>query len=69
MNREELRQVRDRLKLTQVELAKQLDVPQATISRWESGKVKIQQPVILALALRWLEREHQEGRQTAEEEQ
>lgn len=46
-----LREMRQRLKLTQAQLAEALSVPQATISRWENGEHDIQQPEILKLAM------------------
>lgn len=39
------------LGLSQAELARLLDVPASTISRWERGLNKIASPRILALAL------------------
>lgn len=47
--------------MSQVELAGALDVPQATISRWETGRHAIAQPRLLALALRGLALERESG--------
>jgi DNA-binding transcriptional regulator YiaG len=52
---EELKALRTRLKLTQVELAKKLKVDVATISRWERGTRKIHNPE--EMALRVIEKE------------
>lgn len=49
-----LREMRERLGLTQAQLAEALGVPQATISRWENAGHKIQQPTILRLAMEHL---------------
>jgi transcriptional regulator with XRE-family HTH domain len=46
-----LREMREKLGLTQVELAKALKVSQVTISRWETDAMAIQQPEILRLAV------------------
>jgi DNA-binding XRE family transcriptional regulator len=46
-----LREMRERLGMTQVELAKALRVSQVTISRWETDAMAIQQPEILRLAI------------------
>ena len=51
MDRHELQRRRRALGLSQVELAKLLGVYQATISRWEDGKVVIRHPRILDWAL------------------
>jgi transcriptional regulator with XRE-family HTH domain len=50
----ELRKMRERLGLTQVQLAEALKVSQVTISRWETDAMAIQQPTILRLALEHL---------------
>ena len=47
----DLRAARQTLGLTQRALAEALGVPQATISRWETGTHPIQHPRILRLAL------------------
>lgn len=47
----ELRKMREKLGLTQTELAKLLHVSQVTISRWETDAMAIQQPEILRLAI------------------
>lgn len=49
-----LREMRLKLGMTQVELAKALQVSQVTISSWETAAFKIQQPEILRLALEHL---------------
>lgn len=46
-----LRAWRLRVNLSQDDLAHLLDVPQSTISRWETGSIEIMHPRILALAL------------------
>lgn len=50
----ELRKMREKLGLTQVQLAERLMVSQVTISRWETEEFRIQQPEILRLALQHL---------------
>lgn len=50
----ELRKMRERLGLTQVQLAEALKVSQVTISRWETEEFRIQQPEILRLAIEHL---------------
>lgn len=52
-----LRRRRQALGLSQTALAERLGVPQATISRWETGGHAIDQPEILDLAIRALETE------------
>ena len=49
-----LREMRTKLGLSQVELAKLLKVSQVTISRWETDAMAIQQPEILRLAMEHL---------------
>ena len=44
MNGKELKVIRKRLKLTQVEIAKLVGVTSNTIARWERGIVKISEP-------------------------
>lgn len=44
--------------LSQERLARALGLPQGTISRWETGARPIEHPVMLALALRSLERRY-----------
>lgn len=56
----ELRAARTALGLTQKALGAALDVPQATIWRWESGQLAIQHPEILRRALRDLARTGEE---------
>jgi transcriptional regulator with XRE-family HTH domain len=57
MTGEELRRRRERLKMTQAELARRLDVQRVTVTRWENGQTAI--PRAIELALREIER--QEG--------
>ena len=45
MSGEELRECRERLGLTQEQLAKQMGVHVMTVSRWERGARKIQTPI------------------------
>ena len=47
----ELRSRREALGLSQVAIAERLGVPQATISRWETGRHPIERGEILRLAL------------------
>lgn len=52
----DLRNTRSLLGLSQRALAERLGIPQATVSRWETGKHRIERPKTLALALwalRW----------------
>ncbi len=58
MTRADLKKKRERLGLTQVELARRLGVERITVIRWEGGKTEI--PRTVELALREIER--QEGR-------
>ena len=51
MDGDELKRRRVALGLSQAELGKLLGVPQATISRWETGAHKIEHGPMLALAL------------------
>lgn len=51
----DLRARRERLGLTQTQLAQALGLTQNTVSRWEIGKTAIQHPEILSLALEALE--------------
>ena len=55
MDGHELKVRRVRLRMSQLQLARRLGVNQETISRWETGEVKIRHPVILLLAMRYLE--------------
>jgi transcriptional regulator with XRE-family HTH domain len=54
---DDLRRRRLALGFSQAELGRRLDVPQNTISRWELGKLEIERPAMLDLALRALEAE------------
>jgi excisionase family DNA binding protein len=54
MNKDELKQYRERIGLTQGELSKALGVANNTVSRWELGQRSI--PVFLPLALETIER-------------
>jgi transcriptional regulator with XRE-family HTH domain len=49
-----LREMRLKLGMTQAELAEALEVPQATISRWENAKHDMDHPAILKLAMEHL---------------
>lgn len=53
MNRPNLRAIRDRLGLTQAQMAEQLNTPLKTYQPWESGRREA--PGCLAVALRVLE--------------
>lgn len=57
MTGEQLKQRRKKLGLRQEALAERWEIPQATLSRWESGKHKIQHPQILDDAMKTVERE------------
>jgi transcriptional regulator with XRE-family HTH domain len=57
MTGEELRRRRQRLKMTQAELARRVDVQRVTVTRWENGQIAI--PRAIELALKEIER--QEG--------
>jgi transcriptional regulator with XRE-family HTH domain len=48
---------RRKVGVTQRQLAALLDVPALTISAWETGRIEIKRPVMLALACRALELE------------
>jgi transcriptional regulator with XRE-family HTH domain len=61
---EDLRRRRIALGLSQAELGARLDVPQNTISRWEIGRLPIERPSMLDLALRALETEPRRRRRT-----
>jgi len=51
MTGEQLAMIRLRLGMTQAKLAEVLGVPQSTICRWETGKIRIERPRMLVLAL------------------
>jgi transcriptional regulator with XRE-family HTH domain len=46
---EEVRRIRGSMKLTQAELADLLGVTQATVSRWEAGKLPVDARTLIAL--------------------
>ncbi len=52
---DELKASRERLKMTQVQLAESLDLTANTIARWERGEVQPESPAMLRLALEQLE--------------
>ena len=56
MNKDELKQFREGIGLTQGELSKALGVANNTVSRWELGTRSI--PEFLPLALETIERRH-----------
>ncbi|MBI2817828.1 MAG: helix-turn-helix domain-containing protein [Acidobacteria bacterium] len=56
MNPEELRVIRDKLGMTQEQLASALGVHRVAVARWETGTRKI--PSMLALALHTLAQGH-----------
>ena len=62
MTPDDLATIRQRLGLTQAELARLLDVPDSTVSRWERGLMAIASPTILRLALERLEQTRPEER-------
>lgn len=49
MGEEEFKNMRERMRLTQKELANRLEVTETTIYRWETGKNPIPKSVELAL--------------------
>ena len=49
VNKDEFKRLRDRLNMTQEELAKELGVTTRTIIRWESGDREIPRTVELAM--------------------
>ena len=53
MTKDELRAIRERMKLTQAELAEKLGVASNTVARWEQGKRPI--PVLAERFVRVLE--------------
>lgn len=55
MTGKELKEKRQRIGLTQTQLAKRWEVPQSTISRWENEKHEIQHSKILMDALNYIE--------------
>ncbi len=63
MTKEELRQKRKNLGLTQIELAEELDVKNNTVARWESGVLPTI-PKMVELAMQAIEMNHgKTGRQ------
>jgi DNA-binding transcriptional regulator YiaG len=59
MTRDEVKQIRKRLELTQTQLAEQVGVTQNTVARWEMGVYSIPEPTA-----RLIERLAAEGRAT-----
>ncbi len=55
MTGDELRTRREKLGLTQTDLASKMGTTQITISRWERDKLRIERPEMLDLALKALE--------------
>ena len=55
MKAEELKRKREKLNMTQDELAKRLDVKRLTIIRWENGQTNI--PKVVELAMKEIERQ------------
>ncbi len=49
MTSEDFKQTREKMRLTQTELAKRLEVTETTIYRWENGKGPIPRTAQLAL--------------------
>lgn len=60
MTPEELRRRRDRLGLTQAQLAARLDATPNTVARWERGELTMAKGAMIALALDAVEREREE---------
>lgn len=50
MTGEEFKQLRERMRLSQKDLAARLDVTETTLYRWETGKVKV--PKLAELAIK-----------------
>lgn len=59
MTGKELKQRRQKLGISQESLAERWGIPQATLSRWESEKHKIQHPEILDDAMKTVEKENE----------
>lgn len=59
MDGNELKQRREKLNLSQSNLAKLIGVRQQTVSDWESEQHKIQHPKLIDLALQTIERERE----------
>jgi transcriptional regulator with XRE-family HTH domain len=57
MTGEQLKERRENLKFSQTKMAELLGTTQNTIYRWETNRMKIQNPEMLDLALKTLERE------------
>ena len=57
MTLQELKEKRQKLGLTQAELARQLNTPFRTYQDWELGNRRI--PGILTIALKWVESNHE----------
>lgn len=56
----ELKVIREKLKLTQAQLAKALGVDRVTVARWETGLRKL--PPMLALAIKGFRSELRKGK-------
>jgi transcriptional regulator with XRE-family HTH domain len=50
----DIRAAREKLGLTQAELAERLQLPANTLARWERGELKIERPELLRLAIEHL---------------
>jgi transcriptional regulator with XRE-family HTH domain len=59
MNREDLKRRRENLRLTQEQLARELDVTVLTVSRWERGVYPV--PKHIELAVEALEKRRKEA--------
>ena len=61
MKAEDLKRLRERLDITQAELARRLKVDVMTVSRWERGVIEIPGPVEVAMETIKAERERSQG--------
>lgn len=57
MTPDNLRATRQRLRLTQAELAEYLGVARNTVTRWEAGTLRLARPQMIAALLREVERQ------------